>query len=98
LDRFILAIFPGSGRKKARKYFPGRLTNVLAIAMRDILERTVFTVRRLGDAWAVEHEGEVFGHASDKEVAKAWAHKRAREVVDRGGAAQVCVHGEGILR
>jgi hypothetical protein len=66
--------------------------------MRDILERTVFTVLRLGDAWVVEHEGEVFGHTAEKEVAKAWAHKRAREVVDRGGAAQVRVHGEGLLR
>jgi len=68
--------------------------------MRDILERTVFTVRRLEQdgIWAVEHEGEVFGHASDKEVAKAWAHKRAREVVDRGGAARVHVAGEGLLR
>ena len=59
----------------------------------------MFTVRRQGGGdWAVEHEGEVFGHTSDKEVAKAWAHKRAREVVDRGGAVQVLVHGEGLLR
>jgi hypothetical protein len=65
--------------------------------MRDILERTVFTVVRHEGAWAVEHGDEVFGHASDKEVAKAWAHKRAREVVDRGGAAQVLVSGESLL-
>jgi len=63
--------------------------------MRVTLERSVFTVVRLQGAWAVEHGGEVFGHASDKEEAKAWAHKRAREIVDRGGAAQVCVLGEG---
>ena len=62
------------------------------------MERTVFNVLRQGDAWAVEHEGEVFGHDSEKEVAKAWAHKRAREVVDRGGAARVHVAGEGLLR
>lgn len=58
----------------------------------------MFAVVRLGDGWVVEHDGEVFGHASDKEVAKAWAHKRAREVVDRGGAAKVWVHGESLLR
>jgi hypothetical protein len=62
--------------------------------MRDNLERTVFTVRRLGGAWAVEQDGEVFGHASDKEVAKAWAHRRAREVMDGGGAVRLLVQGE----
>ena len=66
--------------------------------MRDALERTVFTVMRDGEAWAVELQGAFFGHASDKEVAKAFAHKRARELVDRGGAAQVRVHGEGAYR
>jgi hypothetical protein len=66
--------------------------------MRDDLDRTVFTVLRHGESWAVEHEGSFFGHSSDKEVAKAFAHKRAREIVDRGGAVQVRVHGEGILR
>ena len=57
----------------------------------------MFTVVRLEGVWAVEHGDEVFGHASDKEVAKAWAHKRARDVVDRGGAAQVLVSGESVL-
>ena len=57
----------------------------------------MFNVVRLDGAWAVEHGSEVFGHATDKEEAKAWAHKRAREVVDRGGAAQVLVSGEGVL-
>ena len=38
----------------------------------------------------------MFGHVpTEKEVAKAWAHKRAREVVDRGGAAQVLVRRRG---
>ena len=60
------------------------------------MERTVFNVLRQGDAWAVEHEGEVFGHDSEKEVAKAWAHKRARQVIDKGGAAQVLVVGESV--
>ena len=66
--------------------------------MREVLERAVFTVLRDGDAWAVEHDGGFFGHSSDKEVAKAYAHKRAREIVDRGGGAQVRVHGEDALR
>lgn len=64
--------------------------------MRDLLERTLFTVIRDGEAWAVEHDGGVFGRSSDKEVAMAWAHKRAREIIDRGGAARVLVRGEGI--
>jgi hypothetical protein len=71
---------------------------MLKSVMRDVLERTVFTVLRAGDAWAVEHQGGFFGHSSDKEIAKAYAHKRAREVVDHGGAAQVRVHGEGVFR
>ena len=62
-----------------------------------MLERTVFTVVRLEGVWAVEHDGEVFGHTSDKEVAKACAHKRAREVVDAGGAVQIRVFGEGLI-
>ena len=56
----------------------------------------MFTVKRDGDAWAVELQGAFFGHSADKEVARAHAHKRAREVVDRGGAAQVRVQGEGL--
>lgn len=71
---------------------------MLISLMRAILDRTVFTVMRDGDAWAVEHGGGFFGHSSDKEIAKAYAHKRAREIVDRGGAAQVCVRGEGAVR
>ncbi|HEY4028958.1 MAG TPA: hypothetical protein VGM25_01325 [Caulobacteraceae bacterium] len=64
--------------------------------MRAPLERTIFTVVRDGVGWAVELQGAVFGHTADKEVAKAIAHKRAREVVDRGGAVQVRVQGEGV--
>lgn len=66
--------------------------------MRADLERTVFTVMRDGDAWAVELQGAFFGHSTDKEVAKAHAHKRAREIVDGGGAVQVRVQGEGLYR
>jgi hypothetical protein len=66
--------------------------------MKASLERTVFTVVRDGDAWAVELAGAYFGHAADKEVARASAHKSAREVVDRGGAAEVRVQGEVAFR
>lgn len=71
---------------------------MLTTLMRTPPERTIFTVMRDGDAWAVELRGDFFGHASDKEIAKAFAHKRAREVVDGGGAAQVLVRGEGAFR
>ena len=66
--------------------------------MRATLERTVFTVVRDGDAWAVELAGALSDRAPDKEVVKAFAHKRARLIIDGGGAAQVRVQGEGVYR
>lgn len=45
-------------------------------------------------AWAVECEGERFGHSSDKEVAKASAHKRARQFQDSGRPCEVRIFGE----
>jgi len=45
-------------------------------------------------AWAVEHDGKYFGHSSDKEVAKASALKRARQMLDGGCACQVRAFGE----
>ena len=62
--------------------------------MRTDLERAVLTVRRHDGGWAVEHEGQHFGHSADKEVVRAFAHKRARELVNAGHGAQVRVHGE----
>ncbi len=62
--------------------------------MRTDLERTVLTVLRHAGGWAVEHDGEYFGHSSDKEITRAFAHKRAREIVTDGRGAQVRVHGE----
>lgn len=44
--------------------------------------------------WAVEHEGARFAPSPDKEIAKASAHKRAREFFDSGRACQVRVFGE----
>lgn len=62
--------------------------------MRMTLDRVVLTVLRHGEAWAVEHEGEHFGHSADKEIAKACANKRAREIHDSGRACQVRIMGE----
>ena len=66
--------------------------------MKQDLERTLFSVVRAGAAWAVEHEGGLHAHSRDKEEAKAWAHKRARQVIDGGGAARVVVSGESVTR
>lgn len=62
--------------------------------MRAELDRAVLTVLRHDGGWAVEHEGQHFGHSGDKEVAKASAHKRAREMQDGGKPCQVRVSGE----
>lgn len=62
--------------------------------MREIPDRAVFTVIRHDGRWAVEYEGQYFGHSSDKEVAKAHANKRARQCIDGGRACQVRVYGE----
>jgi hypothetical protein len=85
-------------KKNPENTFPGPPSDMLTEPMRETPERTVFTVMRDGDAWAVELQGAFFGHNSDKEVVKAAAHKRAREWVDRGAAVQVRVQGEGVYR
>ena len=54
----------------------------------------MLTVRRHDGDWAVEHDGEHFGHSPDKEIAKAWANKRARQLSDSGRPCQVRVFGE----
>lgn len=67
---------------------------VLVTFMRTVFERSLLTVRRDDGVWRVEHEGQTFGHSTDKEVAKAAANRRAREMQDAGRACQVQVHGE----
>jgi hypothetical protein len=62
--------------------------------MRIIQDRAVLTVIRSGEQWAVELEGQLFGQSPDKEVAKAFANKRARQMQDSGRACQVRVNGE----
>jgi len=67
---------------------------MLTEAMRNEFERAVLTVLRHAGGWAVKYDGEHFGHSPDKEVAKASAHKRAREIATGGRGAQVLVYGE----
>lgn len=62
--------------------------------MRNAPDRTVFTVLRHKDGWAVEHAGEVLDSSKDKEVAKAAANKRARAAQDAGASCLVRVVGE----
>lgn len=62
--------------------------------MRMIQDRAVLTVIRNDGWWAVEFDGQVFGRSPDKEVAKAAANKRARQLQDNGQACQVRVTGE----
>lgn len=57
--------------------------------MRRISDRAILTVLRHAGSWLVEHDGEHFGHSPDKEVAKASANKRARQMRDSGRACQV---------
>lgn len=54
----------------------------------------MLTVTRHEGVWVVEHEGAFFDHSSDKEVVKASANKRARQMLDGGRACQVRVSGE----
>ena len=62
--------------------------------MRAVLDRTIFTVVKRDGLWCVEHEAGPFGHSRDKEIAKAAAHRRAREMFDGGQPCEVRVFGE----
>jgi hypothetical protein len=62
--------------------------------MRMVPDRAVLTVGRHNGSWAVEFDGQLFGHSTDREVSKAAANKRARQIVDAGRACQVRVTGE----
>ncbi len=62
--------------------------------MRADVDRAVFTVMRLEGGWAVEYGDERFGHSPDKEVARAFAYKRARQLQDGGQPCQIKVIGE----
>lgn len=62
--------------------------------MRMIPDRAVLTVAREDGVWRVEHDGETFGHSREKEVARAAAVRRAREMQDSGQACELRVSGE----
>ena len=62
--------------------------------MRMVPDRAVLTVARHKNAWAVELNGDYFGHSADKEICKAAANKRAREMQDGGQCCLVRVSGE----
>ena len=62
--------------------------------MRTIVDRAILTVIQHEGSWAVEFEGQLFGHSIDKEVAKAAAHKRARQMQDGGRPCQIRIGGE----
>ena len=62
--------------------------------MRIPQDRAIFTVTRHNGLWAVEHEGDHFGHSPDKEVARAEAAKRIRTMQDGGRPCQIRVTGE----
>ena len=57
-------------------------------------ERAVLTVKQSDGCWAVELDGEFFGRTHDKEVCKASANKRARQIQDSGRPCQVRIDGE----
>ncbi len=62
--------------------------------MRINLDRAVLTVSRQSGFWSVEFDGQVFGQSIDKEVTKAAANKRARQMQDSGRPCQIRVSGE----
>lgn len=62
--------------------------------MRINLDRTILTVTRDRELWAVEHLGEYFDHSADKNEVRASANKRARASQDAGRPCQVRVSGE----
>lgn len=62
--------------------------------MKILPDRTVLTVLRHKDLWAIECAGDHFGHARDKDEVKATANKRARQMQDGGQACLVRVIGE----
>lgn len=62
--------------------------------MRTETVRAVLTVARQDGLWAVELDGQFFGHSANKEEAKAAANKHARQMQDGGRPCQVRVSGE----
>ena len=86
---------PEKGKEIQEKYFsPGIKSLCYKRIMRNEIPRTIFTVLRRDGGWLVEHEGEDFGHSTDREITRAFAYKRAQELSQSGKACQVLVSGE----
>ena len=68
--------------------------DMLYVIMRINPDRAILTVLRHAGSWVVEYGGEHFDHSPDKEIAKAAAHKRARQLQDSGRLCQVRVAGD----
>lgn len=66
--------------------------------MRMIQDRAVLTLSRQDGVWRVEHDGEAFGHSREKEIARAAAVRRAREMQDGGRPCELRVSGEPAFR
>lgn len=58
------------------------------------LDRTVLTILRHEGQWAIELAGVYTDHGSDKEIVRAAALRRARQLQDSGAPCQVRVAGE----
>lgn len=67
---------------------------MLLTYMRITPERTVLSIVRHADGWAIEIDGDLFASFPDKDIARAAANKRAREMLDDGQPCQVRVSGE----
>jgi len=62
--------------------------------MRTMTDRIILTVAHREGSWSVEQDGDYFGQSADKEVAKAAATRRARDLQDGGRPCQIRVSGE----
>ncbi len=60
-------------------------------------DRAILTVSNVEGVWAVELDGARFGETRDKDVARATANKRAREIQDGGRACEIRIAGEFVL-
>ena len=62
--------------------------------MKMVPDRAILTLARHEGVWRVEYEDERFGHSTEKEIARAAAMRRARQMQDSGRACQVLVRGD----
>ena len=95
--RTLIAVIWGKNRRGARQD-PAKFAKCGQTSynepMKIELERVVLTVCRHDGVWAVEEEGRYFAHSADKDIVKASANKRAREMQDGGRPCLVRVSGE----